>query len=201
MLTYFSGVILIDDTLLSADLFEKHFCCDLAACKGMCCVEGENGAPLQEDELERLAEVFDVIAPRLTKKARAVIERVGLFEVDADGEYVTPIVSGKECVFAVFDEKGIAKCSIEQAFLEGETDWHKPMSCHLYPIRLTQLKDVVALNYHRWPICKAATLCGEKLGLSVLRFCKAALIRQFGAEWYEQALAAERHWLENEQGE
>ena len=109
-------MILIDDTLLSADLFEKHFCCDLAACKGACCVEGENGAPLQEDELERLEEVFDVIAPRLTKKARAVIERVGLFAVDDDGELVTPIINGKECVYAVFDEKGIAKCSIEQAF-------------------------------------------------------------------------------------
>jgi hypothetical protein len=184
------------DTLLSADLFDKHFCCDLSACKGICCVEGESGAPLEEDELEKLDEVFDVVRPRLSEKALAEIERVGLYEVDGDGDYVTPIINGKECVYAVFDEQGIAKCSIEQAFLAGETTWHKPISCHLYPIRLTPLKDVLALNYHRWPICEAATLCGGKLGLSVLRFCKSALIRRFGAEWYAAAEAAEKHWLE-----
>lgn len=192
---YFSRVILIDDTLISAELFDKHFCCDLSACKGICCVEGESGAPLEEDELEKLDEVFEAVRPRLSAKALAEIDRVGLYEVDGDGDYVTPIINGKECVYAVFDDRGIAKCAIEQSFLAGETTWHKPISCHLYPIRLTQLKDVVALNYHRWPICEAATLCGSKLGLSVLRFCKSALIRRFGAEWFQAALAAEKHWL------
>ena len=190
----FVPVILIDDTLLSTEVFDRRFCCDLKACKGACCVEGESGAPLEPEELAEVAKAFEVIKDRLKPESLAVIEREGLYVVDVDGDHVTPIVDGKECVYATFDEDGTAKCSFEQAHLEGKLAWRKPISCHLYPIRLTALKDLTAVNYHRWPICDGALSCGAGLDLSVLRFCKDALIRKFGQPWYDAACEAELQW-------
>ena len=187
-------MILIDDTLLSTELFDRKFCCDLKACKGACCVEGESGAPLAPDELEEVERAFPVIRDRLKPESLAVIEKEGLHVVDADGDHVTPIVEGKECVYATFDEDGTAKCAFEQAHLEGKLEWRKPISCHLYPIRLTQLKDLIAVNYHRWPICESAITCGVGLDLSVLQFCRSSLERRFGAPWFEEASKAEKEW-------
>jgi len=187
-------VILIDDTLLSTELFDRKFCCDLKACKGACCVEGESGAPLEPEELEEVEKAFPIIRDRLKLDSLAVIEAQGLHVVDADGDHVTPIVDGRECVYATFDEDGTAKCAFEQAHLEGKLAWRKPISCHLYPIRLTQLKDLVAVNYHRWPICESAVSCGAGLNLSVLQFCRSSLERKFGAAWFEEATKAEREW-------
>ena len=192
----FVPVILIDDTLLSTELFDRKFCCDLKACKGACCVEGESGAPLEQDELAEIEAAFPIIRDRLKADSLAVIEREGLHVVDADGDHVTPIVDGKECVYATFDEDGTAKCAFEQAHLAGEIAWRKPISCHLYPIRVTPLKDLVALNYHQWPICDAAKSCGAGLNLSVLQFSKAPLIRKFGEAWFEEARKAEGEWRE-----
>lgn len=190
------AVILIDDTLLSTEIFDRRFCCDLKACKGACCVEGESGAPLAPEEIAEVEAAFDVIKDRLKPDSLAVIEREGLHVVDGDGDAVTPIVDGRECVYATFEEDGTAKCAFEQAHLEGKLAWRKPISCHLYPIRLTPLKDLTALNYHQWPICDAAVSCGAGLDLSILRFCKDALVRRFGQNWYDAACEAEAQWNE-----
>ncbi len=187
-------MILIDDTLLSTELFDRKFCCDLKACKGACCVEGESGAPLEPEELAEVEAAFPIIKNRLKPDSLAVIEREGLHVIDADGDHVTPIVNGKECVYATFDEDGTAKCAFEQAHLAGEIEWRKPISCHLYPIRLTPLKDLVAVNYHQWPICDGAVSCGVGLNLSILQFCKSSLTRRFGEAWFAEASIAEREW-------
>lgn len=126
-------MIVLDDTLISEDVFETLFACDLKVCKGACCVEGESGAPLTEGEVERLEEAFEAVKGQLRPEALAVIDKVGLFEVDQDREYVTPIINGRECVYATFDADGTAKCAFEVAWREGKSDWPKPISCHLYP--------------------------------------------------------------------
>ena len=180
-------MIALDDTLISEDVFETLFACDLKVCKGACCVEGESGAPLTEGEVERLEEAFEAVKGQLRPEALAVIDKVGLFEVDQDREYVTPIINGRECVYATFDADGTAKCAFEVAWREGKSDWPKPISCHLYPVRLKELQDFTALNVHRWPICDGARTCGAKANITVLDFCKTALIRRFGEAWYNEA--------------
>ena len=187
-------MIALDDTLISEDVFETLFACDLKACKGACCVEGESGAPLTNEEVERLEESFEVVKGRLRPEALAVIDKVGLFEVDQDGEYVTPIINGRECVYATFDADGTAKCAFEAAWREGKSDWPKPISCHLYPVRLKELQDFTALNVHRWPICDGARTCGAKANITVLDFCKTALIRQFGEAWHDEAQLIWKAW-------
>ncbi|MAI23244.1 MAG: hypothetical protein CL828_04225 [Crocinitomicaceae bacterium] len=187
-------MIALDDTLISEDVFDTLFACDLKACKGACCVEGESGAPLTDEEVERLEEAFQVVKGQLRPEALAVIDEVGLFEVDQDGEYVTPIIDGRECVYATFDKDGTAKCAFEAAWREGKSDWPKPISCHLYPIRLKELQDFTALNVHRWPICDGARTCGAKANITVLDFCKTALIRRFGEAWYDEAQTIWKAW-------
>jgi len=187
-------MIALDDTLISEDVFETLFACDLKACKGACCVEGESGAPLTKEEVERLEEAFEVVKGQLRPEALAVIDKVGLFEVDQDGEYVTPIINGRECVYATFDADGTAKCAFEAAWREGKSDWPKPISCHLYPVRLKELQDFTALNVHRWPICDGARTCGAKANITVLDFCKTALIRRFGEAWYDGAQLIWKAW-------
>lgn len=179
-------MIHIDDILLSEDLFDNYFVCDLSACKGACCVEGDAGAPLEVDEIGLIENELDEILPFLTKKGRKVIESKGVFEVDQDGEYVTPLIHGKECAFTIFDKDGTAKCGIEAAQRSGATQFLKPISCHLYPIRINKSKFHEALNYHRWPICAPACECGSKLEVKVFRFLKGAIVRKYGAEFYEK---------------
>jgi hypothetical protein len=187
-------MILIADTLLSEEVFDEHFVCDLAKCKGACCVEGESGAPLEESEIAAIEAVFEVVRPLLSPEALAEIERTGFFEVDDDGDFVTPTVHGKACVYATFDADGTAKCAFEQVWRSGKSNFPKPISCHLYPIRLRTLPDYVALNYHRWPICDAARTCGAAHKVSVLEFCRTALERRFGAAWYREATDALEVW-------
>lgn len=187
----------IDGTLVSDELLERKFVCDLSACKGACCVEGESGAPLEIEEVNYLEDHLDAIKPFLREEGLRAIKKHGVFTVDTDGDFVTTLVGGKECAFAVFDEKGIAGCGIEKAHAAGAITFKKPVSCHLYPARLVQLKDQVAVNYHHWPICAPACACGEKLSVPVYVFLKDALTRRFGSEWYEKLCAAAR-WLESE---
>ena len=184
----------LGDTLISEDVFDNLFACNLKACKGACCVEGESGAPLTEEEVERLEDAFEVVKGQLRPEALAVIDKVGLFEVDRDGEYVTPIINGRECVYATFDADGTAKCSFEVAGREGKSDSPKPISCHLYPVRLKELQDFTALNVHRWSICDGARTCGAKANITVLDFCKTALIRRFGEAWYDEAQLIWKAW-------
>lgn len=179
-------MIQVEDVLLSEALFDNYFVCDLAACKGACCVEGDAGAPLEIDEIDKIEANLDQILPFLTEKGRETIKKQGVFEVEVDGEYVTPLNNGKECAFTIFDKNGIAKCGIEAAYRDGKSDFKKPSSCHLYPIRITKLKHYEALNYHEWGICKPACECGSKLKVKVYQFLKEPLINKYGVEWFQQ---------------
>lgn len=190
-------MIQIEDTLISDDIFEKHFVCDLNACKGECCIQGDAGAPLDFEELDILEEIIEEVKPYMRQEGIEAIEKIGVFEVDTDGEYVTPLINKEECAFVYFDNKNIAKCAIEQAYLEGKTKWKKPISCHLYPIRIKKYSEFEALNYHLWKICGDACVLGEKLKVPVYEFLKEPLIRKYGEEWYEQLAAAYQYWEKN----
>lgn len=178
-------MIQINDTIISEELLERKFVCDLNACKGACCVEGDAGAPLQEEELKKLENVFELVKPYLAEENIAALEK-DLYTLDRDGEYVTQLVNGKECAFVFFDEQGITKCSIEQAHIDGKTDFKKPISCHLFPVRLNKYKSFTAVNYAYWQICDDACSLGEKLGVKTYEFLKEPLIRKFGQEWFDE---------------
>nr|WP_297167185.1 DUF3109 family protein [uncultured Dysgonomonas sp.] len=187
-------MIQIDDAIVALDIIEENFLCDLSACKGECCVEGEAGAPLEDEEVEIIEKVLPLIWDDLSPKAQQVINEQGVAYKDRDGDMVTSIVNGKDCVFTYYDEKGICKCAIEKAYREGKTDFYKPISCHLYPIRLEKYREFTAVNYHRWRICKAAVLLGNKEGLRIYQFLKEPLVRKFGEAWYnELCIAADEY--------
>ncbi|MBS1646913.1 MAG: DUF3109 family protein [Bacteroidetes bacterium] len=191
-------MIAIDNTLLSDDIFEEKFVCDLQACKGQCCVSGESGAPLDEDELPILNSIVEQVKPYLTKKGLKAIEKYGPYVLDSDGDYTTTLVApNKECAFVVFDENKIAKCAIEMAHKAGVINWQKPISCHLYPIRISSHKGYDALNYHRWDICKDACACGLKLNVPVLKFLQTPLTRKYGKVWYKKAEKAYQEFSKN----
>lgn len=176
----------IGDAIVARDVVEESFICDLSACKGCCCVEGESGAPVMDKEVEILKELVPIVWEDLSPEAQTEIEKNGPVYEDYDGEMVTSIVDGKDCVFTYYDEKGVCKCAIEKAYREGKIDFYKPISCHLYPIRLQQYKDFVAVNYHKWSICSAALTLGRKEGMKIYQFLKEPLIRAFGEEWYNE---------------
>lgn len=191
-------MISIDKTLISDDIFEKKFVCDLNACKGGCCVAGESGAPLEKEELEMIEGVVEKVKPYMNKRGRKAIEKHGAWVLDSDGDYTTTLVAkNKECAFVIFDENKIAKCAIEMAHKDGVVDWQKPISCHLYPIRITHHKNYDALNYHKWAVCKPACACGEKLNVPVYKFLKAPLIRAYGKEWYSKLELAYKEFTPN----
>ncbi|MFZ6053458.1 DUF3109 family protein [Halocola ammonii] len=192
-------MIQIDNTLISEEVFEKKFLCDITACKGACCVEGDSGAPLEEDELQKLEDVYEDVKPFMREEGIKAIEKEGFFTVDQDGDYVTPLVEGKECAYVNFDKNGIALCALEQAYRNKKTNWAKPLSCHLYPIRVTKLKDFDALNYHHWPICDPARECGAKIDLRVFKFAKDALVRKYGEDYYAKVEAAFELWKAKEE--
>ncbi len=175
---------------MSDDVREKEFVCNLDKCKGACCVEGDFGAPLDEDELAILEEIYPKVKPYLSKEGIKVIEKVGTHTVDDDGDLVTPVIDGRECVYAIYDKKGVLKCGIEQAYNDGKVSWKKPISCHLYPIRITKKKEFEALNYHKWHICSPACALGKELQVPVYKFLKDPLIRKYGEAWYEDLLKA-----------
>jgi hypothetical protein len=180
-------MIAIDNTLISEDLLEKKFVCDLNACKGACCVAGDSGAPLDKDELPILDAVLEKVKPYMVKKGLAAVKKHGTYVVDGDGDYTTTLVSeGAECAFVYFDEQKTAKCAIEKAYYDGVIDWKKPISCHLYPVRISKHKSYDAVNYSKWDICKPACACGEKLDVPVYKFLKEPLIRKYGKDWFKQ---------------
>lgn len=179
-------VVQIDDTLVSVDCLTEKFCCDLDACKGACCIEGDAGAPVELGEVAALEEALPEVWSMLSASAQAVIDRQGVVYTDEEGDLVTSIVNGKDCVFTCYDERGYCYCALEKAYRAGKTNFYKPLSCHLYPIRLKKVGDGVALNYHRWDVCKMAVEKGRQLGLPVYRFLKEPLVRRFGADWYAE---------------
>lgn len=176
----------IGDALVSLDVVERHFVCNLDACRGACCIEGDAGAPITEEEYRQLQELLPQLLDDLTPAAREVIARQGVAYVDEEGDLVTSIVGGKDCVFTCYGENGRCMCAIEKAFREGRTAFYKPLSCHLYPIRITRYPAFTAVNYHRWKICKAAEVLGRKEGVRVYRFLREPLIRCFGEAWYDE---------------
>lgn len=178
-------MIVVGNAVLSDDLVENQFVCNLLKCKGACCEEGDSGAPLSTEEVDILANELENIKPFLTFEGKAEIEKNGFSEKDGDGDWVTTTLGGRACVFAVKERSGILKCGIENAFKAGKTSFYKPISCHLYPIRITEYAQYSALNYHRWHICKPACENGTSLGVPIYQFLKEPLIRRFGADWYQ----------------
>ena len=192
-------MIAIENTLISDEILTECFCCNLDVCKGSCCVEGDAGAPLNEDEIHFLEENIEIIKPYLTEKGREVIENIGVFEIAVDDSIVTPLVNRQECAYISFSENGMAECAIEKAFEDGKISFQKPISCHLYPIRISTLRpgsttesDHEALNYDRWKICDHARLEGQQKSVKIFQFLKNPLIRKYGVEWYEQLVFAEK---------
>lgn len=184
----------IDDTIIASDIIENNFLCDLSACKGECCVEGDSGAPLENEEVKVIEDLLPIIWDDLSPDAQTLIKQQGVAYKDYDGEMVTSIINGKDCVFTYYDEKGICKCVIEKAYREGKVDFYKPISCHLYPIRLQKYREFTAVNYHRWQVCRAAVELGNQKGLKIYQFLKEPLIRRFGEDWYnELTLVAEEY--------
>ncbi|MDR2084454.1 MAG: DUF3109 family protein [Bacteroidales bacterium] len=175
----------IDDCLISDDIKTVEFCCDLSKCKGQCCIDGEVGAPLEENEISFIEDYIDSILPYMTKEGIEAIKLQGIFDYGLEGEFVTTLIEDGACAFIYYDN-GIVKCSIETAFKEGKIPFNKPISCHLYPIRLKQYNDTIAVNYDQWNICKDAVSCGKIKGLKLYKFLKEPLIRRFGEEWYDK---------------
>lgn len=179
-------MILIDDTCVSEDVADKFFVCNLDKCKGGCCVEGDLGAPLEDAELQIMEDIYEKVKPYLSAEGIAAIEAQGKYIKDWEGDYSTTTIDEKECAYAIYDEKGILKCGIEQAYNDNVIDFKKPISCHLYPIRITKYDNFHAINYERWTICSDACDLGEKLGVPVYQFLKDPLVRAYGEAWYKQ---------------
>lgn len=190
-------ILQIGDVLVSPDIFTEKFCCDLDACKGRCCVEGDAGAPVTFDEIGSIESCLDEVWPQLSALAQSVVDRQGVAYADRDGDLVTSIVNGKDCVFTCYEDlddrtdghtiHNCCLCALERACHDGRTSWCKPISCALYPIREKQFGGgLVGLNYHRWDICRDAVKKGRELDLRIYEFLKEPLIRRFGRAWYEE---------------
>lgn len=176
----------IENTLISDLLIEKKFICDLKSCKGKCCVKGDSGAPVTQDEILILEEIFDKIKPYLRPEGIKEIEDKGKYYTDIEHDSVTQLINGGECAYSVFTEEGVAQCGIEKAYLDGIVSFRKPISCYLYPVRIKNGALYDSVNYDEWDICKPAIKLGEKEKTPVFRFLKNPLIKKYGEEWYEQ---------------
>lgn len=179
-------LISIDNTLVSDEIISEEFVCNISKCKGECCVAGEAGAPLEKDEVTFLEKNYSKIKPFLNKKGIKSIESQGVFVKGLDGDLETPLVEGKECAYTVFSDSGVASCGIEKAHQQGVISFQKPISCHLYPIRVQNYESMTAVNYHSWSICSDACSLGKSLKVPVYVFVKTALIRKFGEKWYSE---------------
>ena len=182
----------IENTIVSTDILEKKFCCDLDSCKGICCVLGDSGAPLLPEEAEILEFIFEDIKEFLTAEGITAIEKQGFYIVDDDGDTVTPLVNGKECAYTFFED-GIARCAIEKAHSLMKIDFRKPVSCHLYPIRIKEYNKFNAVNYEKWDKCDPGICYGEKHHVILYHFLKDALIRKYGSDWYAKLEYAALH--------
>ena len=173
-------------TIISEDILEKEFVCNLSACKGECCIAGDAGAPLLKEETKILEKIYSKIKPFLRSEGIASIEQQGTWVTSDFGELETPLVNDAECAYVIFDEKGTALCGIEEAYNQKIIDWKKPISCHLYPVRVQDYSEFSALNYHQWDICNSACSLGKELQVPIYIFLKEALIRRFGENWYQE---------------
>lgn len=178
-----NNMIQIGSTNIGEDLVYEPFICDLKKCKGACCVKGDAGAPLTEDEVKLLPEIIDRIKPYLRKEGIEAIDLIGTHTIDDENEAVTPLIEGKECAYVVF-ENGIARCGIEKAYNDGAITFRKPISCHLYPVRIRKYNQYTAVNYDVWDICEPARQKGNEENMPLYKFLREALIRRFGSPWY-----------------
>lgn len=191
-------MIEIDDKIVSLDLLRECFLCDLPRCKGLCCVEGNAGAPLEAEEVELLKAEYEHYKPYLTGEGIAAIEQQGFMVPDEEGDLTTPLVNGAQCAYA-YTENGITLCAVERAYREGRCGFRKPISCHLYPIRVVRFSNgTLGLNYHRWEVCRPAVVCGRKAGIPVYKALREPIIRRFGEEFYKALEAAEEYLREQE---
>ena len=190
-------IVQVGDVLVSPDVLTENFCCDLSACKGICCVEGDAGAPVSLDEIGEIEALLDVVWTDMSASAQAVVDRQGVAYTDRDGDLVTSIVNGKDCVFTCYDDltdnetgetiRGCCLCTLEKAYRAGKTHWCKPISCALYPIRVKEFSNgLTGLNYNRWAVCSEAVKKGNELQLPLYRFLRGPLIRRFGEQWYDE---------------
>lgn len=190
-------MIEIEGKIVSTDLLREPFCCDLSSCRGICCVEGNAGAPLEAGEEAELARAYPAFKPYMTPGGIAAVEAQGFAVVDEDGDLTTPLVGEAECAY-YRRERGVTLCAIEKAWLEGRTMFRKPISCHLYPIRLVRFANgTVGLNYHRWSVCEPARICGQQSGLPVYKAVREAIVRRFGEEFYRALETAEQFMKHN----
>lgn len=178
-------MLIVENCIISENIADRCFCCDLAQCKGQCCVDGDAGAPLREDEIPILERIYPAIEPYMTDAGRQAVEKQGVATFDNAGEPCTPLVNNRECAYVVWDGD-VALCAIEKAFRDGMVGFQKPISCHLYPIRVDDFGEFTALNYHEWDVCRAAVCKGRKTGVPLFKYLKEPLIRRFGKEWYAE---------------
>lgn len=183
----------IGNTIVSDDVLEKEFVCNLTACKGQCCIDGDAGAPLDENETAILEDIYPIIKPYLRPEGIDAIENQGTWVVGEDGTFETPLINNKECAYVIFDGP-TALCGIEQAYNEGLVKWKKPISCHLYPIRIKEFSQFSAVNYNRWHICDDACTLGKELEVPAYKFLKEPLIRKFGESWYNELETVATEW-------
>lgn len=176
----------LGNTIVSEEIIEKDFVCNLSACKGACCIDGDAGAPLEQSETEILKDIYPKIKHLLRPEGIAAIEQQGTYIVTEFNEFETPLIDGADCAYVIFDKKGTALCGIEEAYNQKVIDWKKPVSCHLYPIRVKDYTEFSAVNYDKWEICDDACTLGKELQVPVYKFVKEALIRKFGEDWYAQ---------------
>lgn len=173
-------------TIVSEDIIEKDFVCNLSACKGACCIDGDAGAPLDKEETQILKDIYPKVKPFLREAGIDAIEKQGTHITTDFGDFETPLINNADCAYVIFDEKNTALCGIEEAYNQGEISWKKPVSCHLYPIRVKEYSEFSAVNYDKWEICDDACSLGKELQVPVYKFVKEALIRKFGEDWYSE---------------
>ena len=190
-------MLTVEHVILSDDIVDNFFVCNLDKCKGACCVEGDLGAPLEQDELPIMEEILETVKPYLNEAGLKEIEKQGPYILDEEGEFSTPIINGRECAYSIYDEQNVLKCGIEMAHKDGKIDFKKPISCHLYPIRVGKYDEFEAVNYDRWDICSAACAFGKELSVPLYEFLKEPLVRKYGEEWYGKLLVEIELYLES----
>lgn len=188
----------IQNTLVSLDLAEEFFCCDLEACKGQCCIEGDAGAPVTEFECRQIRRAVPAARQFMMPRAIEAVEREGVSYIDEEGDLVTTLLDGRNCAFTCYGPGGVCLCALEAAHRKGLTQWRKPASCALYPVRLTEYPSFIAVNYHKWDICKSARTNGRKLGIRLFQFLKEPLTERFGQEWYDELELACTEYLKSQ---
>ncbi|EHO11240.1 hypothetical protein MODO_0322 [Myroides odoratimimus] len=197
-INYYIQMFQIGKTIVSEEVLEKEFVCNLSACKGECCIDGDAGAPVEDDEVEILRAVYDKVKPFLRPEGIKAIEEQGTSVYGDDDEYETPLIEGGECAYVIYENE-MALCGIEKAYNEGLIDWKKPISCHLYPIRIKEFSSFSAVNYHKWHICSDACTLGQELSVPVYKFLKTPLIRKYGEDWYKELELVAEEWSKSRQ--